>query len=473
MAQQDLTHRVAAERRPAPALSHCLRRAGLIAAGLACLGVSLPAMAQQKAAAELTGPAAFGDWRGDAPGVRRRITAQDLPAPYATRPAAHSPRVAQPPKDFAPKVPDGFEATRFAGGLRGPRALTVAPNGDVLVAESQAGRISILRPAADGASVGESGVFAAGLEAPFGMAFYPAGPDPQWLYVANSTSVVRFPYRAGDLKARGAPETIVKSLPGGGHWTRGLAFSRDGKRMLVSVGSASNVAEGLKPLAPEAAKRHDDDLGVSGAGWGTEARRAGVLSFAPDGSGERSFATGIRNCVTVAVHPTTGDAWCTTNERDGLGDDLVPDYASRVAEGNFFGWPWFYIGGNPDPRHTGQRPELKSKVRVPDVLFQAHSAALGLAFYAGTQFPAEYAGQGFVALHGSWNRSKPTGYKVVRLVMQDGVPTGAYEDFMTGFVADDDKVWGRPVGVAVARDGSLLVSEDGNGIIWRVRHRGR
>jgi len=226
----------------------------------------------------------------------------------------------------------------------------------------------------------------------------------------------------------------------------------------------SNDAEGGK------GNPSDDSQLALGASSGYEARRADVLSFNPDGSDAKIFATGIRNCVGLAVHPTTGDAYCSTNERDGLGDDLVPDYVSRVREGAFYGWPWFYIGNHEDPHHAGERPDLKDKVTVPDVLIQAHSASLGLTFYNGNAFPAEYHGDGFAAEHGSWNRAKRTGYKVIRIRMKDGVPTGEYQDFMTGFVAGDSDVWGRPVGVTVTRDGALLVSEDGNGTIWRITH---
>ena len=207
-----------------------------------------------------------------------------------------------------------------------------------------------------------------------------------------------------------------------------------------------------------------------GASWGSETDRADVLAFDPDGKRLGVFATGIRNCVGLAVHPATGEAYCSTNERDGMGDDLVPDYVTRVREGAFYGWPWYYIGKNEDPRHAGQRPGLKEKVTVPDVLIQAHSASLGLTFYDGNAFPAEYRGDGFAAEHGSWNRSKRTGYKVIRIRLKDGIPTGEYQDFITGFVINDSDVWGRPVGVAVAHDGALLMSEDGNGTIWRVTH---
>jgi glucose/arabinose dehydrogenase len=367
-------------------------------------------------------------------------------------------------------VPPGFKVELFASGLKAPRALRVAPNGDIFVAETDAGRIRVLR-APDGANKpSETSVFVSGLGAPFGLAFYPPGPDPQWLYVAMTTSVVRFPYRAGDLRARGRAQTIVPRLPSGGHTTRDVVFSNDGARMFVSVGSATNAAEGMGERYPEGLLSFEKEHGL-GASWGRDTDRAAVLAFDPDGRGRKTFATGIRNCVGLAVHPQTGEVWCSVNERDGLGDDLVPDFITRVREGGFYGWPWFYIGANPDPNHRGHRAELKDKITVPDVLIQAHSASLQLAFYTGTQFPAEYRGDAFAAEHGSWNRAKRTGYKMIRVKLKDGVPTGEYQDFLTGFVASDRAVWGRPVGVAVARDGSLLVSEDANGTIWMIRYQ--
>jgi len=293
------------------------------------------------------------------------------------------------------------------------------------------------------------------------------GSNPEWVYVATTDRVVRFPYRDGDLVAGGAPETVVARLPSGGHVTRDIAFSLDGKRLYVAVGSASNAAEGQRPLPADAIGEWEAAHGL-GASWGREEDRADVLAFDPDGGNQQTFATGIRNCAGLAVQPKTGAVWCATNERDGLGDNLPPDYVSRIREGAFYGWPWYYIGDNQDPRHAGERPDLASKVTVPDVLIQAHSAPLGLTFYTGDAFPEEYRGDAFATLHGSWNRSKRTGYKVVRIPMTDGVPTGEYEDFMTGMVLSDDVVWGRPVGIAVAHDGALIVSEDGNGTIWRV-----
>jgi glucose/arabinose dehydrogenase len=416
----------------------------------------------------LVGSAAFGDWRTDKPGVSRLIKPGDLPPPGATPSSANFSRVVPRPTGVFPQVPAGFKIELFAEGLSRPRVLRVAPNGDIFVAETGAGNIRVLR-AADGASKPSANeIFASGLEQPFGIAFFPSGDHPQWLYVANAGGVVRFPYQVGDTKARGKPETVVAELPRGGHSTRDIAFTKDNKRMLVSVGSESNVAQGMGNPAgglPSWIGQHP-----LGASWGSETNRAAVLAFDPEGKDAGVFATGIRNCVGLAVHPATGDLYCSTNERDGLGDNLVPDYVTRVREGAFYGWPWFYIGDNEDPRHQGKRPDLKGKMTLPDVLLQPHSASMNLTFYNAGAFPAEYRGDGFAAEHGSWNRSKRTGYKVVRIRLKDGVPTGEYQDFVTGFVVDDASVWGRPVGVAVAHDGALLVSEDGNGTIWRITH---
>lgn len=412
-----------------------------------------------------TGPAAFGDWREDAPGVARLITPDALPLPNASRSSARTPSVISRPAGALPAAPPGFDVTIFASGLEQPRTMQVAPNGDVFVAESGAGRVRVFRAGQGAGRPASGGVFATGLTLPFGLAFWPLGPQPRFIYVAETNRVVRFPYTSGDLRARGPAQTIVAHLPEGGHWTRDIQFLPDQHRMLVAVGSAGNVAGEMRGQPP-------DGLPL-GAAWDYELHRATVLSFTPDGKDKRLFATGLRNCSAMAIHPATGMPWCVVNERDGLGDDLPPDYATEVKEGHFYGWPWYYIGANQDPRHPGQRPDLAEHVTVPDVLFQAHSAPLGIAFYSGSQFPAAYHGDAFVALRGSWNRSRRTGYKVVRLRFADGKPTGVYEDFLTGFVASDQAVWARPVGVAVTRDGALLVSEDGNGTIWHVAYRGQ
>jgi glucose/arabinose dehydrogenase len=433
-----------------------------------------PAFAQATAApapssaGTLTGAAALGDWTTDKPGVRRLLAAVDLPAPSAPSQAASNPPAQRPrPAGAKPVVPAGFSVELYADELDTPRVIRVAPNGDVFVAESGANRIVVFRTSPALVRPAMS-VFAAGFEYPYGIAFYP--PDkPEWVYVAQTDRVVRFRYQAGDLKASGAPEVVIGDLPDGGHVTRDIAFSPDGKRLYLAVGSASNNAaeRGFGTAPPEGIAAWEAAHGL-GAAWSYETNRAGVLAYDSDGKNGRMYATGIRNCAGIAVQPGTGEVWCATNERDLLGDNLPPDYATRVKEGAFYGWPWFYIGNHEDPRHAGARPDLTAKLTVPDVLLQAHSAPLGIAFYDGTAFPAEYRGDAFVTLHGSWNRSRRTGYKVVRIPMKDGRPTGEYEDFMVGFVVSNQAVWGRPVGVAVARDGSLLVSEDGSGTIWRV-----
>ncbi len=427
--------------------------------------VTLVAAASVSARAEdqtwvRTGKAAFGDWKTDAPGVRRKITVADLPPPYETGSAWNRPSLVSPPEGAMPQVPPGFKVERFASGLDDPRLLRVAPNGDIFIAESSSNRIRVMR-AADGADQPEhSEIFATGLDKPFGIAFWPPGPNPKFVYVGNTGSVVRFPYQVGDLHTRGAAEVVVPSIPsgghliGGGHWTRDVVFSRDGSKMFVSVGSHSNDAQQLARLL------------------GSEEHRADVLEFNPDGSGFRIYASGLRNCVGEAINPTTGDLWCSTNERDGLGDNLPPDYLTHVQDGGFYGWPWYYIGDHQDPHHKGERPDLADKVIVPDVLVQAHSASLEMTFYDGHQFPESYLGDAFASQHGSWNRERRTGYKVIRVIMHNGKATGEYEDFMTGFVTPDGNVWGRPVGVAVAHDGALLVTEDGNGTLWRISYVG-
>jgi glucose/arabinose dehydrogenase len=424
------------------------RNAALILAAVgALLGTAVIVQADPVV---LTGSAAYGDWTKDAPGTRRHLTPADLPPPYATRSAGNHGRIVPRPSGAVPKVPPGFMVEAFATGLSGPRLIRVAPNGDVFIAEMSAGNIRVLRAGANGQRA-TAGVYAKGLDGPFGLAFYPPGANPQYLYVGTVGAVLRFPYRSGDAVAPGKPETIVRNLPDGGHSTRDVVFSPDGRKMYVSVGSLSNDQESA-----------GDD----------EARRAEILQFNPDGSGERPFATGLRNPVQMAIHPVTGDLWAVVNERDALGDDLPPDYATRVRDGAFYGWPWYYIGANQDPRHKGEHPELRGKVTVPDVLLQPHSAPLGMAVYSGKQFPAAYRNDIFVALHGSWNRTQRTGYKVVRVVLRDGKPTGEYEDFLTGFVTPEGDVWARPVGVAVAPDGALLVSDDAGGTVWRVAYTG-
>jgi hypothetical protein len=423
----------------------------LVAAALVA-SVTLAALGQTLAV--LAGAAAYGDWRSDAPGMRRKITPADLPPPYATASANNGPTIAERPPNAWPKAPPWFVVETLATGLDNPRLIRVSPSGDLFIAESRPGRIRVLHAPQKGGK-SEIRIFAEDLDQPFGIAFWPPGSNPRYVYVANTDSVVRFPYRLGDLQPAGPAETIVTGLPQGGHSTRDVVFSTDGARMFVSIGSRSNVGE--RPIY---------------APWRSDVGRALVLAFTPEGKDQQLYATGLRNCVGMAMQPGTGELWCSVNERDGLGDDLVPDFVTRVREGAFYGWPWFYIGGNQDPRHAAEEAALRNRVSVPDVLLQPHSASMEMTFYDGGQFPAEYRGDIFAAFHGSWNRSRRTGYKVVRVLLKNGQPTGEYEDFLTGFVINDQSVWARPVGVAVAQDGSLLVSEDGNGSIWRVSYVG-
>jgi glucose/arabinose dehydrogenase len=433
------------------------------------LGFGQPVLAQT-GGTTLRGAAAFGDWHTDSPGTRRLITPADLPAPAPAESARNKVRTVARTETQKPRVPKGFEVNLFASGLTSPRLLRVAPNGDVFAAESAAGRIRVLRP--NGEQASQATVFADGLLGPFGIAFYPPGPNPEWVYVGNTDSVVRYPYRNGDLQARGPAEVIVPRLPIGGHRTRDVVFSPDGKIMYVSVGSGSNVGDGMGRLSGAELQKWQTEQPL-GAAWGNETERADVLAFDPLGKNKRIFATGIRNCVGMAIDPSNGTLWCSTNERDAIGDNLPPDYITRVRAGAFYGWPWYYIGANEDPRRKDERPDLKDKITIPDVLIQAHSASLELTLYEAAQFPADYRGNIFAAEHGSWNRGKRTGYKVIRVIVKDGVPTGEYEDFATGFVVNVSEVWGRPVGVAVGKDGALLVAEDASGTIWRISYSGK
>jgi hypothetical protein len=416
---------------------------------------------------------ASANWRLDAPGRPHRISAGSLPAPFATASTRNNSSVVAKPANAALSVPPGFHVDVFATGLTGPRKMLLAPNGDILVTEMRAGRVTVLHPSPDGSKSGGAEVYLQGLKLPFGLAFYPNAQNPQWLYVAETNRVTRYAYRVGDVKPRGEAQVVVPLLPSGvGHSTRDIVFSPDGKLLYVSVGSGSNVAETMSKKSPADLKSWEAAHGV-GAAWDVEADRATVLEFdAATPAASKIYAAGIRNCVSLTVQPANGALWCTTNERDALGDDLVPDYSTRVARGSFFGWPWYYIGSNQDPRLKGERPDLAGKVAVPDVLYQSHSAALSMTFYAASggksAFPAAFAGDAIVGFHGSWNRSLRTGYKLVRVHMKNGEPTGDYEDFLTGFVVDDAHVWGRPVASVELQDGSLLMSEDGNNVIFRI-----
>jgi glucose/arabinose dehydrogenase len=419
--------------------------------------------------------AAQDDWKQDTPGRKHKIDLAALPAPFGTSSARNPPTLVPRPQDAHLQVPPGFSIGLFASNLLGPRRMVAAANGDVFITEMRGGRVSVMHATADGRSAASTEVFAEGLSRPYGIAFYPDAENPTWLYVAETNRVIRYAFNQGDTKAKSPPEVVVPELPtGGGHVTRDIAFSPDHHRMFVSVGSASNVAEGISKKTVAQAQDFERTHAV-GAAWDNEENRADVLVYdVSSGSPGKIFATGIRNCVSLTMQPQTGDLWCTTNERDLLGDDLVPDYSTRVREGGFYGWPWYYMGQNEDPRLKGERPDLRQKVLVPDVPYQSHSAALGLVFYTSSSgkaaFPAEYVGDGFATFHGSWNRGFRTGHKVVRVKMKDGVPTGEYEDFVTGFIIDDGNAWGRPVAAVELKDGSLLFSDDGANVVYRVAY---
>ncbi len=370
-----------------------------------------------------------------------------LAAPFATESAVRGSRVVPQPANAQLTVPKGFKVNVFAeGGFRYPRWMALAPNGDVFVADSRANSIIVLRDKNKDGVAEERFVWSDKLAQPFGMAFH-----KDWFYVANTDSVVRFSYKSGQTQAAGEPEKLVELTAGGynQHWTRNVIFSPDGKKMFVSIGSASNVDVEADP------------------------RRAAISVYDPDGKHHKIYAGGLRNPIGLAWNPKTGELWTAVNERDGLGDDLVPDYATSVKEGGWYGWPYSYIGKNRDPRRTEQT-DLVDKTIVPDVIFQSHVAALGIQFYTGKMFPKEYQGDAFVAFHGSWNRAKLSGYTVVRIPFDDKgkLEANRYENFVSGWLPDENsnEVWGRPVGLLVNSDGSLLIADDGGRKIWRVSY---
>jgi glucose/arabinose dehydrogenase len=421
----------------------------------------MAALAADSKPTVLTGQAAFTDAAHESPGVRRHLTVADLPAPAPDQSVDNGPLVVPRPANAWPQAPKGFKVDLYATGLDNPRLLRTAPNGDLFLAESETGKIRVFRGVGADGKPQQTSVFADGLHQPFGIAFYPLGPNPQYIYIGDTDQIVRFPYKNGDMKATGKMENLTElpgggRLRGGGHWTRDLIFSKDGTRLFASVGSHSNVDD--SDTHPE------------------EFHRADVLEFQPTGKFVKVYAYGLRNCVGEAINPITGELWCSTNERDALGNNLVPDYVTHVQEGGFYGWPWYYMGtsgGVQDPRHQGKHPELQSKVITPDILVNPHFASLELLFYGGSQFPAEFKGDGFACEHGSWNRAQRSGYEVIRLPMKDGHATGEYEDFLTGFTVGNGDVWGRPVGVTEAKDGSLFVSDDGSKSIWHVSYVGK
>ena len=363
-----------------------------------------------------------------------------LPAPFATNSAGNGPDKVKPPAGFLPTVPTGFRLTVFAANFKRPRWLTVAPNGDIFLADTGAGEIVVLRDPQHTGGAQEREVFADGMKRPFGIAF-----REDYVYVGNMNEVVRFRYDPKTSKRLGEKEHLL-DLPSGGHDTRSLAFSADGKHLFIGVGSASNIDTGEDPL------------------------RAAVTICDPDGKNARLYATGLRNPVGLALEPVTGEIWTTVNERDELGDNLPPDYFTSLKDGGFYGWPYSYIGNNVDPRVKPQQPDLVARAIIPDVLLGAHVAPLQFAFYTGKQFPESYRGGAFVAEHGSWNRATRSGYQIAFVAFKNGKPSADPVPFMTGLVPDPTgtDVSGRPVGVTVAPDGSLLVSDDGAGVVYRI-----
>jgi len=383
----------------------------------------------------------------DAPGTIYSVTPKDMPAPYATMAVENSSQTVPRPPGWTPSAPKGFAVTAFAGGLDNPRWLAIAPNGDVFLAQPRSGIVTVLR---DSKGVGKADVtatFASGFQRPHGLAFHDGA-----LYVGDTVAVWKLAYKDGALAETAPRERVTKEDFGGDsdHWTRDIAFAPNGD-LFLAIGSGANVEEG-------------------------EARpRATVQKVNADGT-LSTFASGIRNPVGIAFYPGTDALFVSVNERDGLGDQLVPDYLTQIHQGDFFGWPYAYIGAHPDPTYGAKRSDLVARTKTPDLLFQSHSAPLGLVFYEGSQFPVAYKGDAFVALHGSWNSSQPTGYKVVRVKFAGGRPAGGYEDFVTGFRqpgSSPAKVYGRPAGLAVARDGSLLIADDAGKTVWRVAYTGK
>ncbi|QRR04326.1 PQQ-dependent sugar dehydrogenase [Dyadobacter sandarakinus] len=371
-----------------------------------------------------------------------------MPAPFATESVENRPEEAGWPEGKTPVAPEGFTVTRFADKFESPRWTYVGPNGDIFVAEANtkksADRITVLRDVNKDGKPEMREVFLEKLNKPLGMLIL-----KNYFYVANTDGLYRYPYKGSETKITAKGEKILE-LPAGGynnHWTRNLLANADGSKIYVSVGSASNVA----------------DHGID-----EEKRRANILEINPDGTGERVFASGLRNPVGMDWAPDSKVLWTAVNERDELGDDLVPDYVTSVKEGGFYGWPYAYFGPNEDPRRKGERPDLVKKSIVPDVPVGSHTASLGLAFYDKGKFPDKYRNGAFVGQHGSWNRSTLSGYKVIFIPFKNGKPAGKPEDFLTGFVENEKKVYGRPVGITVMEDGSMLVNDDTGNTIWKV-----
>ncbi len=386
----------------------------------------------------------------DQPGQKFQVSPASLAKPYATPGIGNSPDEISRPAAAQPQVPRGFAVSVFAGQLSNAREMAVAPNGDVFLSEPSSGKITLLRDSKNAGRADQRFTFIGGLARPHGVALRNG-----YLYFGDTMGIWRVPYKDGQTAASGKPEKVTKAAdlaPRNGHWSRNIAFGPDGA-LYLALGSRDNISD-YKPGAQ-------------------------VFKIGPDGS-LSEFASGIRNPVGLAFQPGTNNLHTVSNERDGLGDALPPDYLTSVRAGGFYGYPYAYIGKNPDPVWGAKDPGGKvASTITPDVLFQAHSAPVGLAFYTGTSFPAEYRTDAFVSLHGSWNAGNPTGYKVVRVRFQNGKPVNGYENFATGFwngmgkSGEPAKVWGRPAGLAVARDGSLLIADDVANVVWRVAYTGK
>jgi glucose/arabinose dehydrogenase len=377
-------------------------------------------------------------------GQHFQFVASAIPAPYATPASAQRSTKAEAPSEAKLTLPPGFRANLFATGLDNARWLQIAPNGDILLAEAEANKITLLRDADGDGKAEMKTTFADGFQRPHGMAFANGK-----FYVADALGIYSFPYKDGDTKVSG-PRTQVTE-PGafgklGGHWTRNLAVDSKGD-LYVAIGSNGNI--------------NDKD----------DPHRAAVSKVV--GSKLVQFGTGLRNPVGITFYPGTDDLYVVVNERDGEGDELVNDYLTRVQQGDFYGWPYAYLGQHEEPSLKGKRPDLVAKAKVPDVLFRSHSAPLGLLFYTGTQFPAQYRGGAFVAHHGSWNAANPRGYKIVYVPFNNKRPAGGYDNFALGFWTSGEApagVMGRPVGLAQAKDGSLLVADDVGNAVWRISY---
>jgi len=368
-----------------------------------------------------------------------------LPPPGATSSSVNGPKVVDRPDGARLQVPQGFEIEEYATGFGLPRFMTFGPSGEILLSDSKTGIVYVLSDKAKAYKDPERKELIRGLTQPYGIAFW-----KDYVYVGEPESVKRYKYDPKAMTVGPGEEVISLKGCGKGHWTRSLLFDTKGEKLYVGVGSESNVSSGENPL------------------------RAAINRYNPDGSGHETFASGTRNPIGLHWYPNTGELWAGVQERDALGDDLVPDYFTHIQQGAFYGWPYAYAGPHEDPRHKDEAPEQVAKTVAGDVLLQSHVAVLDFLFYTGKQFPKQYQGGAFLALHGSWNRSKRVGYEVAFVPFANGKPSGPVQEFLTGWMISPEsrEVWGRPVAILQLADGSILVSDDGGKKIWRISHKG-